>query len=198
MTNNSISLVGELLSSFEESHKICDETFYTATLGVTRISGIVDELVIMISDRICDVDLLEVGTILSIDGTIRTYNEQVADGKKKLKVYVFVEEIYLLDCDDVIGENNVNLVGYICKISPARTTPFNRVICDIILATNRPYGKSDYIPCIIWGRNAKYAENLSIGTKINLYGRFQSRKYLKNDIEQTAYEVSVQNFEVIE
>ena len=160
---------------------------------VKRLSGQSDVLPVTISERLIESKNLKIGSEICAIGQFRSYNKQV-DGKSKLMLTVFVRE--LLDFDYGKNPNNIALLGYICKPPIYRTTPFNREIADILIAVNRAYNKSDYIPCIAWGRNARFVKNLTVGEKIAISGRIQSREYQKKLSEtetklMTAYEVSV-------
>ena len=191
---NKIMIAGQIKSSLQFSHKTYGEVFYTFVLGVERRSGYVDEINVMISERLIYETPLQTGDFVEITGQIRTYNETV-DGKNKLNVVVFVREI-LTNEDVVYYENYVFLEGFLCKSPIKRTSPLGRDICDLMIAVNRMYNKSDYIPCIAWGRNANYAETLEVGTKIYIEGRIQSREYKKKFDDGTselrkAFEVSI-------
>ena len=163
-----------------------------------RLSENEDEIIVTVSERlICDLDL-DTGTKVEVRGQFRSYNNYSGEGSK-LILTLFAREIRLTDeeCD-----NEIYLNGYICKPSVFRTTPFGREIADVLLAVNRAYGKSDYIPCIAWGRNARFCENLPVGSNLRVWGRMQSRKYQKKQedettIEKTAYEVSVSKLELM-
>lgn len=191
---NHVYVSGEMLTLPSFSHCVYGEKFMNFSLGVNRLSGNEDELPILISERILPKSL-NIGTHLSIVGQIRSYNQH-CERKNKLIISVFTKEIMLDDFTDrTLDCNECELVGYICKPVVYRKTPFLREISDILLAVNRNYGKSDYLPCIAWGRNARYANSLSVGQKLCLNGRLQSRNYkkvLENGVieERIAYEVS--------
>ena len=173
---------------------------YCFTLGIDRKSGFRDNIQIIISERLIWNIEFSPGDYVEIIGQVRTYNEE-QDGRNKLIVVVFAREFNFYGCDqDIAHENKIYLEGFLCKKPIARVSPLGREICDIMLAVNRMYNKSDYIPCIAWGRNAGYASCLDIGTKINITGRIQSREYRKRDTEgnvtvKTAYEVSILKME---
>ena len=194
--NNTITEVGQVITRPEYSHEHFGERFYSFKLLVTRTSGDFDVIPCTISERICDPtenDIYE--KYFSITGSIRTYNEHT---EHKLIIFLFVDEMYEITKEaDTYDNNKVELVGYICKKSSARPTPFGRTIIDTILAVNRNYNKSDYIPVIFWNKNAKYIDTLPIGTKLKISGRFQSREYLKNEDIHMVYEVSVQSVEIL-
>ena len=200
MESNIAELCGIVMSELEFSHKTYGEVFYTFVLGVQRRSGYVDELNVMVSERLIYDNPPRRNQFLEIKGQIRTYNE-MAGGKNKLNVVVFAREIYL--CEDFgYYENYIYLEGYLCKIPIRRTSPLGRDICDMMVAVNRMYNKSDYIPCIAWGRNAGYGEQLAVGTRLLLEGRLQSREYkkkLEDGIVETrkAFEVSILKMEEI-
>jgi len=195
---NKIMVAGQIKSPLKFSHKTYGEAFYIFELGVERRSGYVDEINVMISERLIYETPLQTGDFVEITGQIRTYNETV-DGRNKLNVVVFAREI-LTNEDVVYYENYVFLQGFLCKPPIKRTSPLGRDICDLMIAVNRMYNKSDYIPCIAWGRNANYADTLEIGTKIYIEGRIQSREYKKKFDDGTsevrkAFEVSILKLE---
>lgn len=191
--NNKVYLKGEIVTEAKFSHGVYGEGFYEMDVMVKRLSGEADVLPVTISERLIESRELKIGSKISAIGQFRSYNKQV-DGKSKLMLTVFIRE--LLPDDYGKNPNNIVLCGYICKQPVYRTTPFNREIADILVAVNRAYNKSDYIPCIAWGRNARFVKNLTVGEKIALSGRIQSREYQKKISETetkllTAYEVSV-------
>ena len=190
--NNRVYLRGTIVTEKRFSHEVYGEGFYEMDVAVKRLSGQEDVLPITISERLIESESLTVGSTLSAEGQFRSYNKLV-DGKSKLMLTVFVREI--ADEKYSVNPNNIVLSGYICKQPTYRTTPFNREICDMLIAVNRAYNKSDYIPCIAWGRNARFVKNIAVGEKIAVVGRIQSREYQKrteDDIKTlTAYEVSV-------
>ncbi len=197
---NVAELRGTMLCPVEYSHKSYGEAFYYFLLGIERKSGYRDEIRIMVSERLIWNQNPKPDDRIFIVGQIRTYNEN-REGKNRLNVVVFAREFYLLDPEDgEEDENNVQLEGYLCKAPIRRISPLGREICDMMLAVNRMYNKSDYIPCIAWGRNAGYAGGLSVGTCIRISGRIQSREYRKKDEEgnfliRVAYEVSIVKIE---
>ena len=191
--NNKVFISGEILTEAEFSHEVYGEGFYEMNVLVKRLSGQGDILPVTISERLISDRDLKVGVTINALGQFRSYNKLV-DGKSKLMLTVFVRE--LLDEAPMRNPNSIVLTGYICKTPIYRTTPFNREIADILIAVNRSYNKSDYIPCIAWGRNARFAKNLAVGERIAISGRIQSREYQKkvadDDIKiMTAYEVSI-------
>lgn len=203
MENNRVTLTGEVVSQFRFNHEVYGEGFYICDLAVKRLSGYVDVLPLMVSDRLMDVSQNLTGYLVEVTGQFRSYN--LHDGEKiRLVLSVFVQGIYSVDGHvDTADNNQISLQGYICKAPVYRKTPKGKTITDILLAVNRPYGKSDYIPCLVWGRNANYAANLNIGDCISVTGRIQSRGYIKKLSEteyeeRVAYEVSVSTLEVVE
>lgn len=194
--NNQVTLSGEIVSNFEFSHEVYGEGFYTAMLASERTSGQKDIIPIMVSERLVDVKAEWAGRFVKVSGQFRSYNKH-EDGKSRLVLSVFVtkfEESEEMPFSDNY-KNCITLDGYICKQPTYRKTPLSREIADILLAVNRPYGKSDYIPMICWGRNAVFADSLEVGTRLQIEGRIQSREYQKriSDDEhetRTAYEVS--------
>ena len=191
--NNKVFISGEIVSDAEFSHEVYGEGFYEMNVLVKRLSGQGDILPMTVSERLIADKQLKKGVIINALGQFRSYNKLV-DGKSKLMLTVFVRE--LIDGVAVKNPNSIVLSGYICKPPVYRTTPFNREIADILIAVNRSYNKSDYIPCIAWGRNARFAKNLAVGEKIAIAGRIQSREYQKRISDEeikvmTAYEVSI-------
>ena len=191
--NNKVFISGEIVSEAEFSHEVYGEGFYEMLVSVKRLSGQGDILPVTISERLIADRDLKLGVTINALGQFRSYNKLV-DGKSKLMLTVFVRELF--EEVSVRNPNSIVLSGYICKPPVYRTTPFNREIADILIAVNRSYNKSDYIPCIAWGRNARFAKNLAVGEKIAVSGRIQSREYQKritdDDIRTlTAYEVSI-------
>ena len=198
--NNQVSIVGEIVSDFRFSHEVYGEGFYVVDVAVNRLSNFMDYIPLMISERLIDVNEDYIGQTIYVMGQFRSFNRH-EEKKNRLVLSVFVRELELLDeIDEDMKTNQIFLDGYICKDPIYRKTPLGREICDILLAVNRSYGKSDYIPCICWGRNARFAGNLEIGSRIQLIGRIQSREYQKrvseNElIRRVAYEVSVNKLE---
>lgn len=203
--NNKVTLSGEIVSNFEFSHEVYGEGFYTAMLAIERTSGQKDIIPIMASERLVDVKEDWTGRFVKVSGQFRSYNKH-DDNRSHLVLSVFVREFDALSNDvaEVTDDKNtISLDGYICKPPIYRETPLGREIADILLAVNRPYGKSDYIPCIAWGRNARFADGLEVGTRLRIEGRIQSREYQKQIEDgvyetRTAYEVSVGKLTVVE
>lgn len=196
MQNNQVYLSGQIASAPEFSHEIMGEKFYDTTVSVERLSGQSDVIPITVSDRLMEGQNFEIGNLIGLIGQFRSYNK-IVDGKSKLVLRVFVRE--LCECDEN-APNVIELEGYVCKPPVYRTTPFKREIADLLIAVNRAYNKSDYIPAIAWGRNARYASTFDVGDKIHLVGRIQSRIYQKSlddgtIEERVAYEVSITKFE---
>lgn len=193
LENNQVVLSGEVVSEITYSHEVFNEAFYTFVLSVERLSKEADLIPVTISEKLLAVRPLKSNDKISLKGQFRSYNKQM-DGHSKLVLTVFVRE--LLEFDETLNPNLVTLQGYICKEPIYRTTPFNREITDVLIACNRAYNKSDYIPAIAWGRNARFVASLPVGSKVNLSGRVQSRVYNKTletgeVISKTAYEVSI-------
>lgn len=198
LEGNHVQLVGKVLSELEVSHKTYGEVFYIVLLGILRKSGYEDTIRLMVSERLIWNMELDPGCMLAVSGQIRTYNQE-CEGKNKLNIVVFAREIRVLE-ESAPHENQVSLEGFVCKEPVRRTSPLGREICDIMLAVNRMYNKSDYIPCIAWGRNAAYGGELTVGSKLKIEGRIQSREYKKRDEQgnvmvKTAYEVSIVKIE---
>ena len=198
ITTNMAHICGEVIDGPELSHKTYGEAFYVFTMGVCRNSGFEDQIKMMISEKIMAAMEISPGMTMEIQGQVRTYNESI-EGRNKLNIVIFVRDILPIyeDADPV---NDIYLEGYLCKKPLSRTSPLGRKICDIMLAVNRMYNKSDYIPCISWGRNAVFSSTLDVGDKISVRGRLQSRQYKKRNEDgevliKTAYEVSVLQME---
>lgn len=201
LRNNKVFLSGEVVEEPVYSHELYGEGFYEFYLSVARLSGQADILPVTVSERLMtDVSLLK-GEKIALSGQFRSYNK-LENERSKLMLTIFVRDFLPYD-EYEQNPNNAELNGYICKPPVYRTTPFNREICDVLLAVNRGYNKSDYIPCIAWGRNARYASTFEIGGHIQIWGRVQSREYVKkiNEDESekhVAYEVSVSKLEYID
>lgn len=204
--SNQATLSGEIVSNFEFSHEVYGEGFYTTMLASERLSGEKDIILIMVSERIIDVKEDWEGRFVNVSGQFRSCNKHESE-KNRLVLSVFAREFEDITDNQIEFEfydnNEISLDGYICKPPTYRKTPFGREITDILLAVNRPYGKSDYIPCIAWGRNARFAGGLEVGTRLQIDGRMQSREYQKriSDDEyetRTAYEVSISKLTVVE
>ncbi len=191
--SNRVTLSGEIVGQPIYSHEVFGEAFYETAIKVKRLSDAFDILPLTVSERLtCAFELYE-GRKVSLVGQLRSYNKMI-EGKSKLLLNVFVRELY--DFDDNLNPNGIDLDGFLCKPPIFRTTPFNREICDLLLAVNRAYNKSDYIPAIAWGRNARFVKYMSVGQEVCVSGRLQSREYQKrlSDTEvvtRTAYEVSI-------
>lgn len=206
--NNHIVLVGKVTSEKKFSHEIYGEKFYVFNLNVPRLSGNDDVIPVTVSERLIPNNDLALNSKVTLEGQFRSYNNYT-EGRNKLVLTVFAKDLKFLEDQETEIEakkdftsNEVTLIGYICKKPIYRQTPFGREIADILLAVNRAYSKSDYIPCIAWGRTARFCENMEVGTEIKLIGRVQSRKYEKkyedgSIEEKIAYEVSVSSLEVI-
>lgn len=191
--NNKVYLSGEIVGDAVFSHEVYGEGFYEMKVLVKRLSGQADVLPVTISERLITANALKKGVSINAVGQFRSYNKLI-DGRSKLMLTIFVREVF--DEDTHNNPNSIVLSGHICKPPIYRTTPFNREIADLLIAVNRSYNKSDYIPCIAWGRNARFVKSLSVGDKIALSGRIQSREYQKKlsetDVKTlTAYEVSI-------
>ena len=194
LDNNKVYLQGKVMSEPVYSHDVYDEGFYQLNLAIPRLSGQEDIIPITISERLLANHKINIGEMVAVKGQFRSYNK-LEDEKSKLILTVFVRE--LCEVDENLNPNIVEINGYICKSPVYRTTPFNREITDMLMAVNRSYNKSDYIPCITWGRNARFVGDLPVGTKLEVVGRIQSREYLKKldefsePVKKIAYEISV-------
>lgn len=204
--NNRVCIIGEIVSEFTFSHEVFGEGFYIANVSVNRLSDMVDVIPLMISERLIDVTKDYRGMKIEVAGQFRSYNRHEGT-KNKLVLSIFVRELRFLEDDEMPEEqsksNQIFLDGYVCKPPIYRKTPLGREIADILVAVNRPYGKSDYIPCIAWGRNARFAGGLEVGSHLQVSGRVQSREYTKkigeDEVERrVAYEVSVSKIDLVE
>ena len=198
--NNQVTIMGKVVTEFLFSHEVFGEGFYMVEVEVKRLSNSEDRIPLMISERLIDVTQDYTGEYIMVHGQFRSYNRH-EEQKNRLVLSVFVREISFMEEEpDGTKTNSIWLDGYICKEPIYRKTPLGREIADLLLAVNRPYGKSDYIPCICWGRNARYASGFEVGEHVQLLGRIQSREYVKriSDTEtekRVAYEVSVSKLE---
>lgn len=192
LENNQVTLVGEIKTEFEFSHEVYGEKFYRFELSVERFSGTKDVLPVVVSERLIDVKQNYTGEMMEIQGQFRSFNKH-EENHSRLLLFVFAREIKFAE-EGTYHTNNILLDGFICKPPVYRKTPNGREIADILLAVNRPHGISDYIPCICWGRDARYIGGCEVGDNILLQGRIQSREYTKKvetEVEKrTAYEVS--------
>lgn len=203
--NNQVTISGKIVNDFTYSHEVFGEKFYTADLSSARASEQCDIIPIMVSERLVAVNETWKEQLVKISGQFRSYNRH-EEHKNRLVLSVFATEFEVWEDDGMKkpGDENITFLdGYICKESIYRKTPFGREITDLLLAVNRPYGKSDYIPCICWGRNARFASNFAVGTRCEIWGRIQSREYMKRLSEEDtekriAYEVSVSKLELAE
>lgn len=205
--NNHLTLVGKVTSEKRFSHEIYGEKFYIFDLSVPRLSGNADMIPVTISERLLTTQDIAIGSKIEVDGQFRSYNSYDNE-KNKLILTVFAKDVKFLENQEEeieaskdIVSNEVILDGFICKKPIYRKTPFGREISDVLLAVNRAYNKSDYIPCIAWGRNARFCENMPVGTEVRIIGRVQSREYEKKHEDGTvekrvAYEVSVASLEI--
>lgn len=210
LENNYLTLVGKVTGEKRFSHEIYGESFYVFDLSVARLSGNADIIPVTVSERLIKDEMLKEGNNLLVKGQFRSYNSYENE-RNRLILTVFAKDVIEVEENEEENEmakkdmitNEVVLVGYICKKPIYRQTPFGREISDILLAVNRAYNKSDYIPCIAWGRNARFCQDLEVGTQVKIVGRVQSRTYEKKfedgTVEQrVAYEVSVGSLEVID
>ncbi len=212
LENNYLTLVGKVTGEKRFSHEIYGESFYIFNLSIDRLSGNADIIPVTVSERLIKDDMLQEGKTLLVKGQFRSYNSYDS-GRNRLILTVFTKDIMEIEEKEDQEENEivkkdiitneVVLIGYICKKPIYRQTPFGREISDILLAVNRAYNKSDYIPCIAWGRTARFCQDLEVGAQVKIVGRVQSRIYEKKfedgTVEQrVAYEVSVGSLEVIE
>lgn len=198
--NNQVSLIGEVASEFAFSHEVFGEGFYLVDVLVKRLSDSTDRIPVMISERLMDVTGDYRGSFIKVTGQFRSYNRH-EEKKNRLVLSVFAREVSFTEEEtDKVKTNQIFLDGYICKAPVYRKTPLGREISDMLIAVNRPYGKSDYIPCICWGRNARFSAGFEVGGHVQIWGRIQSREYVKKmegDFaeKRIAYEVSVSKLE---
>ena len=191
---NVVYLRGELDSNMEFSHEIFGEKFFNTKLKINRLSGSYDTLPLTVSERLLQEIDTDSNNKVNVIGQLRSYNKNI-DNKNRLVLTVFVREINESE-EENKDPNSIFLDGYICKTPVYRKTPLGREITDLLIAINRPYNKSDYIPSIVWGRNAKFAKTLKVGDRIQMWGRVQSREYEKKlengqSVKKVAYEVSI-------
>lgn len=198
--NNQVRITGEIVSEFQYSHEVFGEGFYMVEVSVNRLSNFADTIPMMVSERLIDTQQNCLGRYIWVDGQFRSYNRH-EEKKNRLELFIFAKELEFVD-EILQGDKNnqIFLDGYICKEPIYRKTPLGREIADLLIAVNRSYGKSDYIPCICWGRNARYSSGFEIGGHVQVYGRIQSREYVKKlsetEVEhRVAYEVSVSKIE---
>lgn len=201
LKNNNTVLSGTIISNPEFSHEVFGEQFFRLNLEVERTSGSADIIPLMVSERLIDVNDNWIDVDVYVSGQFRSFNKH-EENKNRLILSVFVRDIEIIT-DEYEDENEIILDGFICKDVVYRKTPLGREIADILVAANRSYGKSDYIPCIAWGRNARFTSTLSVGTHVQFVGRIQSREYIKKyedetEEQRTAYEVSVSKIDVLE
>ena len=208
LENNHLVLVGKVTSDKRFSHEIYGEKFYIFDLAVPRLSGNADIIPITVSERLLSINDLQIDSKITVEGQFRSYNSYENE-RNKLVLTVFAKDIKFVEDQEAeievskdVVSNEVTLNGYICKKPIYRQTPFGREISDLLLAVNRAYNKSDYIPCIAWGRNARFCENIPVGTEVKIVGRVQSRTYEKKYEDgrvetKVAYEVSVSSLEVV-
>ncbi|MBQ4564250.1 MAG: single-stranded DNA-binding protein [Lachnospiraceae bacterium] len=200
MENNKVTVIGEIAGEFSFSHEVYGEGFYMVDLSVNRLSDQADIIPLMVSERLLDVHQSYLGQTISASGQFRSYNRHEGN-RNRLLLSVFVRELEFMEkFDDYTKTNQIFLDGYICKQPVYRKTPLGREIADLLVAVNRPYGKSDYIPCIAWGRNARFAAGFEVGGRVRVWGRVQSREYTKklNEVDcekRIAYEISVGKLE---
>jgi len=201
--NNQVVVMGTIVSDFTYSHEIFGEGFYMVDVEVERLSDSSDVIPVMISERLLNVEQDYKGYMIAVTGQFRSYNRH-EEKKNRLILSVFAREVEFIDAiEESSKSNQIYLDGFICKEPIYRKTPLGREIADLLIAVNRPYGKSDYIPCICWGRNARFASNFSVGSRCAIWGRIQSREYMKkiNDeeaVKRIAYEVSVSKLELLD
>lgn len=203
--SNQVQITGVIVSNYEYSHEIYGEGFYQVMVEISRLSDNVDTIPVMVSERLVNINEDNTGLHVTVKGQYRSFNKHERN-VNRLILYVFAREIEFLAEDTIIANsdnNSISLDGYICKKPNYRKTPLHREISDFLLAVNRPYGKSDYIPCICWGRNARFVGEMGVGQKLRVVGRIQSREYIKRiptedgfeEKRRVCYEVSTSKIE---
>ncbi|MEF9952834.1 MAG: single-stranded DNA-binding protein [Clostridium sp.] len=200
LVTNKVYIEGRVVSDIEFSHQMYGEGFYIIRVEVPRLSDTVDILPVTVSERLISIMDVKVGSLVSIIGQLRSYNK-IVDGHNRLILTIFARDINVIT-EVSKSPNQIFIDGYICKAPVYRTTPFGREITDILVAANRPYNKSDYIPVIAWGRNARFSSTFEIGSHIRIWGRIQSRSYEKKlsdemVVSRVAYEVSITKMESV-
>ena len=197
---NSVFLRGIVDRAVQNDHQAYGENFYTISLQVSRLSGACDRISVVISERLFPSRYIDDGDIIEVNGEFRSKNMDV-DGRRRLILYVFAQDVQIC-IQSQPHENKIELVGFLCKSPLRRTTPLGREIADLMLAVNRRYGRSDYIPCLVWGRDAVFAQSLRQSDAQHICGRIQSRNYLKKfpdgEREMTAWEVSCSQIEIVD
>lgn len=209
---NKVFVSGRIEAEFDFSHEVLWEKFYRTRVRVERLSGTEDLVPIVVSDLLIGRERMKTsleGKWVEVAGQFRSYNKLGEDGRRHLDLFLFVTAINIYDDEDELEEvTNANLIyldGYLCKTPVFRKTPLRRQITDLLIAVNRPYGKTDFIPCIAWGRVAQWASEFEVGNRVKLYGRVQSREYFKRFSKDTeageyrdAYEISVMRMQKVE
>ncbi|KAI4445795.1 Single-stranded DNA-binding protein [Eubacterium plexicaudatum ASF492] len=180
--NNQVTIAGKIVSDFVFSHEVYGEGFYMIDVSVNRLSNFVDYIPVMVSERLIDTTQNYIGQYIYVTGQFRSYNRH-EEKKNRLVLSVFARELEFMEQEEEdVKSNQIFLDGYICKEPIYRKTPLGREIADLLIAVNRSYGKSDYIPCICWGRNARFASGFTVGAHVQIWGRIQSREYVKNSM----------------
>lgn len=200
--NNIVTVAGVLTDTPVFSHEVYKEKFYIFTLKVKRLSDADDYIKVIISERLfgSDFDVRE-GDSIVVNGQFRSYNNYSGEGNR-LILTVFAKDVRMAEGEEIDNPNKIYLDGFVCKLPVYRVTPFGREIADVLLAVNRSYNKSDYIPAIAWGRNAKFCRDIAVGSRVRVWGRIQSREYQKriddeNTVTKTAYEISIGKMELV-
>ena len=199
--NNEVHLAGRVSGELNYSHEVYGERFLSFVLKVERLSDSSDYINVTVSERLIKDLVLKDDTPVEIEGQFRSYNNYTLTGSK-LILTVFARDISVLDDENFVPANNIFLNGFVCKEPVYRITPFGREITDLLIAANRAYNKSDYMPCIAWGRNARYSGKLKVGENVKIWGRIQSREYQKRIsddevVTRTAFEISISKMELV-
>ncbi len=184
-------LVGTVAGEPTFSHENHGEDYYRLTLQVSRLSGVEDILHVIVSRTLLEECPAADGDQVEVTGEVRSYNNRSGQGSK-LQIFLFAHQLALTG---ELPRNDVQLTGALCRPPVYRRTPMGREICDLLLAVNRRYGQSDYLPCIAWGSLARQCREMEVGDRISFSGRLQSRNYVKvidgTEEKRTAFEISI-------
>lgn len=196
---NVLTVIGKIINNPTLSHETHGEKIYTFQIEIPRLNkDVKDILNVEVSDRAVDINSIHENDTVKINGQFRSFNRYNKEkGKVSLELFIFAKDIVKIENDEEINNiNKIELHGNLCKVPVFRHTPSGREISDLLVAVQRQYNRSDYIPCIAWSRNARYAtKNLTVGTPVVIEGRVQSRNYIKHldngeEEKHTVYEVS--------
>ncbi len=194
---NKVYLYGMVVSNPTPCDDYYGSDYCNIQISVRRLSSIIDTIPVTLHRDLVEQYNVKLGDNLAILGEFRSYNK-IENNRSRLMLSVFVHEI--TDEIDTTNPNIIELSGYICKLPVYRTTPFNREIADLLIACNRNSNRSDYLPAIAWGRNARFAKNIMVGEQVHILGRIQSREYQKRldngEMQtRTEYEISIKEID---